>query len=84
MLGGFTRRQDLHSEGRGKGNFAPWGLLDWLHGTSIGPDVIDDVKNEGEKHQVKERSGKAWGNAKETGKEGIRTWNARRKSGKKA
>lgn len=84
MLGGFTRRQDLHSEGRGKGNFAPWGLLDWLHGTSIGPDVIDDVKDEAEKHQVKERSGKAWGNAKETSKEGIRTWNARRKSGKKA
>jgi hypothetical protein len=84
MLGGIARRQDLHSEGRGKGNFAPWGILDWLHGTSIGPDVIDDAKDEAEKHQVKERSGKAWGNAKETGREGLKSWNARRKSGRKA
>jgi len=40
MLGGITRRQDLHSRGGGKGNFAPWGLLDWIHGTSIGADVV--------------------------------------------
>jgi len=84
MLGGFARRQDLHSEGRGRGNFAPWGLLDWLHGTSIGPDVIDDARDEAEKHQVKQRSGKAFGNAKETGKEGIRSWIGRRKSAKKS
>lgn len=84
MLGGIARRQDLHSQGRGKGNFAPWGLLDWVHGTSIGPDVIDDAKDEADKHNVKERSGKAWGDAKETGKEGIRAWNGRRKSSKKA
>lgn len=40
MLGGITRRQELHSRGGGKGNFAPWGLLDWIHGTSIGADVV--------------------------------------------
>lgn len=71
MLSGIARRQDLHSEGRGKGNFAPWGLLDWVHGTSIGPDVIDDAKDESDKHNVKERSGKAWSDAKETGKEYV-------------
>jgi hypothetical protein len=80
MLGGFTRRQDLHSEGRGQGNFAPWGLLDWIHGTSIGPDVIDDVRDEADKHHVAERSGKAWENAKESGKGGLKAWNGRRKS----
>ena len=84
MLGGIARRQDMHSQGRGKGNFAPWGLLDWVHGTSIGPDLIDDAKDEAEKHRVAERSGKAWDNAKETGKGGIRSWNGRRKSSKKA
>jgi hypothetical protein len=84
MLGGIARRQDLHSQGRGKGNFAPWGLLDWVHGTSIGPDVINDAKNEADKHNVTGRSGKAWGDAKETGKEGIRAWNGRRKNSKKA
>jgi len=84
MLGGVARRQDLHSESRGKGNFAPWGLLDWIHGTSIGPDVVDDVRDEADKHNVKERSEKAWGNAKETGKEGARAFNGGRKSGRRA
>jgi Fatty acid hydroxylase superfamily len=68
VLGGFARRQDLHSESRGKGNFSPWGLMDWIFGTSIGADVVDDMKGEAEKHQVAERSGRAWNNAKESGK----------------
>lgn len=84
MLRGIARRQDLHSEGHGKGNFAPWGILDWLHGTSIGPDVVDNARDEAEKHQVKERSGKALGNAKESGRQRLKSWNARRKSGKQA
>ena len=83
MLGGIARRQDLHSEGHGRGNFAPWGLMDWVHGTSIGGDVMEDIGDEAEKHQVKERSGKAWGNAKESGKEGIKAWNGRKKSSRK-
>lgn len=82
MPGGIARRQDLHSEGRGKGNFAPWGLLDWVHGTSIGGDVVADVRDEAEKHEVKERSGKAWGEVKESGREGVKALNARRKSRK--
>lgn len=71
ILGGIARRQDLHSQGRGKGNFAPWGFLDWIHGTSIGPDVIDDVKDEAEKHQLAEHSEKAWVKAKKNGKDGV-------------
>jgi hypothetical protein len=81
MLGGLARRQDLHSESRGRGNFAPWGLIDWIHGTSIGGDVM---KDETEKHQVTERSSKAGKNAKESRKAGIRAWNSRRKSAKKS
>lgn len=84
MLGGFARRQDLHNESRGRGNFAPWGLMDWIHGTSIGGNVMDDMKDEAERHQVAERSGKAWNNAKESGKAGVRAWNSRGKSTKKA
>ncbi|KAH9210560.1 hypothetical protein DL95DRAFT_448713 [Leptodontidium sp. 2 PMI_412] len=84
MLGGIARRQDLHSEGHGRGNFAPWGLLDWVHGTSIGGDLMEDIGDEAEKHQIKERGGRAWGNAKESGKEGFKAWKGRRKSSKKA
>jgi hypothetical protein len=80
MLGGIARRQDLHSESKGQGNFAPWGLMDWIHGTSIGADVMDDVSDEAEKHHVKERSGKALENAKESGKEGVKAWNGRKKN----
>jgi hypothetical protein len=83
MLGGIARRQDLHSEGHGKGNFAPWGLLDWVHGTSIGADVLDDLGQEAEKHQLKERGGKAWDDAKRSGKDGVKAWNGRRKSSRK-
>ncbi|KAL3427820.1 sterol desaturase family protein [Phlyctema vagabunda] len=78
MLGGLTRRQDLHSASKGKGNFAPWGLLDWIHGTSIGQDVIEDLRGEADKHQVKERGNKVVDSAKESG----RAWNGRRKSRK--
>ena len=84
MLGGLTRRQDLHSEGRGLGNFGAWGLLDWIHGTSIGPDIIDDVRDEGEKHQVSQRSGRALSNAMGSGRQGLKALNGRRKSSRKA
>ncbi|CZS90659.1 related to C-4 methyl sterol oxidase [Rhynchosporium graminicola] len=83
MVGGIARRQDLHSESHGKGNFAPWGLLDWVHGTSIGGDFMEDIGDEAQKHNIKERSGWAWGNAKESGKEGIRAWNGRTRSSRK-
>lgn len=80
MLGGIARRQDLHSESRGKGNYAPWGLLDWIHGTSIGPGFEEDVADEAEKHKIKSRSKKAISN----GKEGVKSLSARRRSPRKA
>jgi sterol desaturase/sphingolipid hydroxylase (fatty acid hydroxylase superfamily) len=83
MLGGFQRRTDLHYQCHGKGNFAPWGFMDWAHGTSIGGDVVEDVMDEAGKHRVKERGSRAWISAQEGGMEGIKRWNKRRKSGKK-
>lgn len=80
ILGGVTRRQNLHSESGGRGNFAPWGFLDWLHGTSAGADVMDDLRDEAEKHQIAERSDQAWEDAKKNGKEGVR---ALKSSGRK-
>ncbi|KAF7884226.1 uncharacterized protein EAF02_004562 [Botrytis sinoallii] len=79
ILGGITRRQDLHSESRGKGNFAPWGLLDWIHGTSLGSGLEEDVANEAEKHQVKSRSRKAIA----SGKESVKSLNGRRRSSRR-
>ena len=84
ILGGVTRRQDSHSEGYGKGNFAPLGLMDWIHGTSIGPNVLDDIRDEADKHRVRERGNKALDNAKESGKKGIKSWGERRRRSRNA
>ncbi len=55
ILGGIARRHDAHLMSGGKGNFAPWGVLDWVHGTTIGgEDVLDDLKLEIEKRETRE------------------------------
>jgi hypothetical protein len=59
-------------QSRGRGNFAPWGFMDWLLGTSVGGDVMEDVRDEAEKHQVKERAGGMLDDAAEQGREGVR------------
>ncbi|KAK7538534.1 uncharacterized protein J3D65DRAFT_332528 [Phyllosticta citribraziliensis] len=59
MLSGMARRADTHALTGGKGNYAPLGVLDWLHGTSVGSDVSDDVRQELEKHDVKQKAGNA-------------------------
>ncbi|KAA8567417.1 hypothetical protein EYC84_010435 [Monilinia fructicola] len=79
ILGGIARRQDLHSESRGRGNYAPWGFLDWIHGTSIGPGVPEDVADEAAKHQVKSRSRRALSN----GKESVKILSGRRRSARR-
>ncbi|KAG9248790.1 hypothetical protein BJ878DRAFT_538000 [Calycina marina] len=84
ILHGVTRRQDLHSEGRGQGNYGAWGLLDWIHGTGLGPDLMDDVRDEGEKHQVRKRSGRALSDAVSSGKQGFKALNGKRRSSRKA
>lgn len=44
MVNGMARRRDAHIKSGGKGNFAPWGVMDWICGTSVGGDVMEDVK----------------------------------------
>ncbi len=56
MLRGMARRCDLHMMSEGEGNFGPLGILDWCHGTTLGKDVMDDVKAEMEKHHVEEKA----------------------------
>ncbi|KAL2193362.1 hypothetical protein P885DRAFT_63992 [Corynascus similis CBS 632.67] len=54
VVGGMARRTAAHYA-TGKGNFGSWGVLDWAHGTSVGGDVMGDLRDEAEKHQVRER-----------------------------
>src|SRR3569833_408067 len=58
IMGGIARRTTLHYVS-GRGNFGAWGFLDWIHGTSLGKDVMEDFKDEADKHRLKERGEKA-------------------------
>ncbi|CAG9986704.1 unnamed protein product [Clonostachys byssicola] len=58
FLGGIARRTAVHYASKGKANYGAWGFLDWVNGTSRGGDVLEDVKDEAEKHHLKERSSK--------------------------
>jgi hypothetical protein len=66
MLRGMARRIDGHMMSEGDGNFGPLGVLDWVHGTTLGRDVMDDLKAEMEKHDVQDRTGRAIGDAGDT------------------
>lgn len=79
LIGGIARRQDLHYQCRGKGNYAPWGMLDWIHGTGVGRGVDADLEAEAEKHHVKERGQSLLENAGQSAKAAVN-----RKRGKKA
>ncbi|KAI0965618.1 sterol desaturase family [Xylaria arbuscula] len=59
IMGGIARRTATHYASNGRGNYGAWGILDWIHGTSVGKDVLEDIRDEAEKHHVKERGRKA-------------------------
>lgn len=59
MLRGMARRCDAHMLSEGEGNFGCLGVLDWCHGTTLGKDVMDDMKAEMEKHNVEDKAGRA-------------------------
>lgn len=63
MLKGMARRTDAHMMSEGEGNFGPFGALDWVHDTTLGRDVVDDLKMEMEKHGVDEKAGNAMNSA---------------------
>ncbi|KAI9673539.1 MAG: hypothetical protein M1829_004046 [Trizodia sp. TS-e1964] len=67
LLGGIARRQDLHMASRGEGNFAPWGILDWINSTSVGADIGDDIAEELDQQDIQRK----WEDAKVKGKEKV-------------
>ncbi|KAF2645395.1 hypothetical protein P280DRAFT_545375 [Massarina eburnea CBS 473.64] len=63
MLKGMARRVDAHMISEGKGNYGSLGVLDWVNGTTLDADVMDDLQEEMEKHNVQERSSRAMNKA---------------------
>ncbi|KAH9884715.1 sterol desaturase family [Xylariomycetidae sp. FL2044] len=83
IMGGITRRTATHYSSGGKGNYGAWGLLDWINGTSVGKDVIEDIHDEADKHQVKDRGQKAISDTGNMVQDGIDGWKKGRKGRKK-
>ena len=67
ILGGIARRADAHVVSGGEGNFGPWGVFDWICGTTVGADVIDDLRAEAEKHDMEGKMEVAVEKAKKKG-----------------
>jgi len=59
IMGGVARRTTTHHccKADAAGNFGAWGVLDWVHGTTVGGDVMADVRDEAEKHGVGDAAG---------------------------
>ncbi|GAP82795.1 putative sterol desaturase family protein [Rosellinia necatrix] len=75
VMGGITRRTAAHYASGGRGNYGAWGLLDWANGTGVGKGVVEDVRDEAEKRQVKERGKMAvddTGNLVQSGIDGLK------------
>lgn len=87
ILGGIARRKETHFLSEGKGNYGCYGILDWVMGTSIGQDFIDDVRDEAEAKDWEGRAQRKGGKlvrkgkeAKEKGKEAKAKGRGRKKS----
>ena len=72
FLGGIARRTDEHLLTDGEGNFGPWGVVDWVCGTSIGDtNVEDDLLDEMEEHEIEEKVRRALEASKRKVREGT-------------
>lgn len=54
FLGGIARRTDIHLTSGAEGNFGPWGIVDWICGTSVGDSIADNMEAEVEEHEIDE------------------------------
>ncbi|TKX19940.1 fatty acid hydroxylase-like protein 2 [Elsinoe australis] len=83
MLPGMARRVDKHFATGGRGNFGHWGVLDLVCRTGCAgeSDIMDDLQDEADKHQVKRRMSDAVDDAGDFidgGKEKMRRGRRRR------
>lgn len=73
FLGGIARRADAHGITGGKGNFGPWGMIDWLCGTTVGGHKTAGLNAEGGQCDMQRRMDVAFEKPKEAGKLRART-----------
>jgi sterol desaturase/sphingolipid hydroxylase (fatty acid hydroxylase superfamily) len=72
FLGGIARRTDMHLLDDAQGNFGPWGVLDWMCGTTVGDSSVeDDFLDEMEEHEIEDKIRKMLEASKRKVKEGA-------------
>jgi hypothetical protein len=55
MVKGMARRVDNHFLTRGEGNYGAFGAADWISGTSVGGNVVEDLQQEWDKHNMTDK-----------------------------
>lgn len=88
IMGGIAKRNATHygagHRGTSSGNYGAWGVLDWGCGTSLGGrDIEDDMRDEAEKHQVRERGERKASDAAALVQNGLDSIRKGKKKGKK-
>ncbi|RYP51236.1 hypothetical protein DL768_003395 [Monosporascus sp. mg162] len=81
VMGSIARRTATHYASGGKGNYGAWGILDWIHGTSVGKDVVESIRDEADR--LRERDGEAASDAGSIVQDGIDSLKKRQKGRKK-
>ncbi|KAJ5180623.1 hypothetical protein N7492_003833 [Penicillium capsulatum] len=72
FMSGIARRTDEHLLTNGEGNFGPWGVMDWICGTTIGESTVeDDLVSELEEHEIDDKVRKALEASKQKVREGT-------------
>lgn len=72
FMSGIARRTDEHVLTSGEGNFGPWGVMDWVCGTTMGSSSVeDDLVDELEEHDIDEKVRKALEASKQKVREGT-------------
>ncbi|KAI3400519.1 hypothetical protein diail_2718 [Diaporthe ilicicola] len=88
IMGGIAKRNATHygagHRGASSGNYGAWGVLDWGCGTTMGGrDIEDDVRDEADKHQVRERGERKVSDAAALVQNGFDSIRKGKKKGKK-
>jgi len=43
FIGRIARRVEQHVLSKGSGNFGPWGIMDWICGTTVDESIEDEL-----------------------------------------
>ncbi|KAG2415430.1 hypothetical protein HFD88_006621 [Aspergillus terreus] len=79
FLGGLARRTDIHLLSGAEGNYGPWGILDWVCGTTVGDEEDEENEEGAQEDSVEEEIRRFVEEAKRKRREGQQRLRRRRR-----